>query len=94
VPIAAKLLYTAPKAPLHIWATFKFASQVQDGARDVMTQKKQNPEEKNAGDNGGKSKKPYQKPAFRFERVFETMALACGKIRQTEAQCRFNRKSS
>jgi hypothetical protein len=70
------------------------ASQVQDGARDVMTQKKQNPEEKNAGDKGGKTKKTYQKPAFRFERVFETMALACGKIRQTEAQCRFNRKSS
>jgi hypothetical protein len=59
-----------------------------------MTQKKQNPEEKNAGNNAGKAKKPYQKPAFQFERVFETMALACGKIRQTEAQCRFNRKSS
>jgi hypothetical protein len=59
-----------------------------------MTQKKQNPEEKNAGNSVGKAKKPYQKPAFRFERVFETMALACGKIRQTEAQCRFNRKSS
>lgn len=59
-----------------------------------MTQKKQNSEEKNAGSTGRKAKKPYQKPAFQFERVFETMALACGKIRQTEAQCRFNRKSS
>jgi hypothetical protein len=59
-----------------------------------MTQKKQNPEEKNAGNTGQKAKKPYRKPAFQFERVFETMALACGKIRQTEAQCRFNRKSS
>ena len=26
------------------------------------------------------SKKPYQKPSFRFERVFETMALSCGKL--------------
>jgi hypothetical protein len=25
------------------------------------------------------AKKPYSKPAFRFERVFETTALACGK---------------
>jgi hypothetical protein len=39
-------------------------------------------------------KKPYQKPAFRHEKVFETMALACGKISPTQFQCRFNRKSS
>ena len=25
-------------------------------------------------------KKTYVKPAFRFERVFETQALSCGKI--------------
>src|SRR5262245_23967080 len=35
-----------------------------------------------------RGKKAYQKPAFRYERVFETMALACGKINDTEAQCR------
>jgi hypothetical protein len=29
---------------------------------------------------GGKAKKPYHKPAFRYERVFETQALICGKI--------------
>ena len=39
-------------------------------------------------------KKPYQAPAFRFERVFETMALACGKINPTQSHCRLNRKSS
>ncbi|HYL09215.1 MAG TPA: hypothetical protein VEU31_00635 [Candidatus Acidoferrales bacterium] len=39
-------------------------------------------------------KKPYEKPAFRHERVFETMALNCGKISATQAQCRFNRKAS
>ena len=33
------------------------------------------------------AKLPYQKPAFRYERVFETMALACGKISATQAQC-------
>jgi len=39
-------------------------------------------------------RKPYHKPEFRFERAFETMALACGKISATQPQCRFNRKSS
>ncbi len=36
----------------------------------------------------------YQKPAFRCERVFETMALSCGKVGPTQEQCKFNRKSS
>lgn len=40
------------------------------------------------------ARKPYQKPAFRHERVFETMALACGKLHPTQSQCRFNRKNS
>jgi hypothetical protein len=39
-------------------------------------------------------KKPYQKPEFRYERVFETMALSCGKVSPTELQCRFNRRNS
>jgi len=39
-------------------------------------------------------RKPYQKPAFRTEKIFETMALACGKITATQGHCRFNRKSS
>jgi hypothetical protein len=39
-------------------------------------------------------RKPYLKPAFRFERVFETMALSCGKVNSTQGQCRFNRKTS
>lgn len=41
-----------------------------------------------------KKKKPYSKPSFQHERVFETMALACGKLHPTQAQCRFNRKNS
>lgn len=40
------------------------------------------------------SKKAYVKPSFAFERAFETMALACGKINVTQAQCKFNRKNS
>jgi hypothetical protein len=32
------------------------------------------------------SKKPYSKPAFRFERVFEVSALACAK-NITQSQC-------
>jgi hypothetical protein len=26
------------------------------------------------------SKKPYEKPSFRFEQVFVTSALSCGKV--------------
>jgi hypothetical protein len=40
------------------------------------------------------AKKPYIKPAFRFERVFETSALSCGKTESTQFQCRHNRKVS
>ena len=39
-------------------------------------------------------KKPYTKPTYRFEKVFETMALSCGKVSATEFQCRFRRRSS
>ena len=40
------------------------------------------------------SKKPYTKPAFRFERVFETQALSCGKVHARLGQCHFSRKTS
>ena len=39
-------------------------------------------------------KLPYEKPAFRHEGVFETMALACGKISGTQGQCRSSIKNS
>jgi hypothetical protein len=58
-----------------------------------MTEKKLS-DEKSAGDNPPVAKKPYLKPDFRYERAFETMALSCGKIRASQALCRFNRKSS
>jgi hypothetical protein len=40
------------------------------------------------------TKKPYLKPTFRFERVFETQALSCGKVGGTSTQCKLNRKNS
>lgn len=39
-------------------------------------------------------KKTYRKPEVRYERVFETMALACGKVQTTQLSCKFNRKRS
>jgi hypothetical protein len=41
-----------------------------------------------------KEKKLYQKPAFRYERVFETLALSCGKIGSSTPNCQFSRKTS
>ena len=43
---------------------------------------------------GDAVKRLYVKPAFRHEQVFETMALACGKISTTQLQCRSLRKAS
>jgi hypothetical protein len=40
------------------------------------------------------AKKPYHEPAFQHEKVFETMALSCGKVQSTQAGCHFNRHSS
>ena len=42
----------------------------------------------------GSAKKPYQDPAFRHERVFETMALSCGKTHPTQSMCAFHRSAS
>jgi len=56
-------------------------------------QKNANADKNNVSASEGR-KKPYQKPEFRYEKVFETMALSCGKVNPTEFQCRFNRKSS
>jgi len=45
-----------------------------------MTQKNEaSGEQKITAENRPAGKKPYSKPEFRYERVFETMALACGK---------------
>ena len=51
------------------------------------------------GTDGGTSKEApekmaYEKPAFVREQVFETMALACGKINPTTGPCRAVKKNS
>ncbi len=33
------------------------------------------------------SKKPYEKPSFRYEQVFVTTALSCGKIYGLSGSC-------
>ena len=43
---------------------------------------------------GKRVKKPYQKPEMKFERVFETMALSCGKVQTTQMSCHSKRKAS
>lgn len=63
-------------------------------ARPDMAEKNANAEEKTPAEAKPPGKKPYEKPSFRYEKVFETMALACGKVHPTQFQCRFNRKNS
>ncbi len=41
-----------------------------------------------------RARKPYVKPTYQREDVFETMALACGKVQSTQGQCHHNRKNS
>jgi hypothetical protein len=41
-----------------------------------------------------KPKKAYVKPSFRSEKIFETMALQCGKVQSTQSSCHYNRKNS
>jgi hypothetical protein len=60
----------------------------------LMTEKNTGDEAKNTSASPPAAKKPYMKPEFRYERAFETMALSCGKIRASQALCRFNRKNS
>ena len=40
------------------------------------------------------SRKPYEKPSFRYEKVFVTSALSCGKIGGTQGSCGMNNKNS
>jgi hypothetical protein len=47
-----------------------------------------------SGSKPTRTRKAYQKPTFRYERVFETMALSCGKLSPTEFQCHFHTKTS
>jgi hypothetical protein len=60
----------------------------------MTNQRKQSPQQPGEPTTPLAGKRPYVKPAFRHERVFETMALACGKISSTQAQCKSLLKKS
>jgi hypothetical protein len=59
-----------------------------------MVEQDWNTNENIAGESPQTAKKQYQDPAFRHERVFETMALHCGKIQATDFMCRSSRNAS
>jgi hypothetical protein len=40
------------------------------------------------------ARKPYLKPSFEREKVFETQALVCGKMQSTQSGCHQSRKNS
>jgi hypothetical protein len=64
------------------------------GSIILMAEQDWNINEKIAGESPQLAKKQYQDPAFRHERVFETMALHCGKIQATDFMCRSSRNAS
>lgn len=51
-------------------------------------------QQKNERPRDAAPKKPYLKPSFEREQVFETRALNCGKMQTTQASCHQNRKTS
>jgi hypothetical protein len=59
-----------------------------------MVEQDWNTSKNNAGESRHTAKKPYQEPAFRHERVFETMALTCGKVAPTDFMCLHIKKNS
>jgi hypothetical protein len=63
-----------------------------------MTQKNrpsvEEQEPKSLTESSRSGKKNYKKPAFRSERVFETMALSCGKLSPAAPNCKHRRRAS
>ena len=59
-----------------------------------MSESEQTPRGTTATERERPERKPYQKPAFRQERLFETSALSCGKVNTTQSGCHSNRKTS
>ena len=64
------------------------------GSIILMAEQDWNSNEQNSGESPRVAKRQYQDPAFRHERVFETMALSCGKVESTQFQCHFHKKTS
>jgi hypothetical protein len=59
-----------------------------------MNDPERNSTESSGDVSGGEARKPYRKPSFRFEQVFETLALVCGKVNTTQGSCSSNRSAS
>jgi hypothetical protein len=59
-----------------------------------MTPKDRTENKQGSTEGRSSAKKKYRKPEFRFERVFETTALACGKTSPVQGNCRTFRKNS
>jgi hypothetical protein len=59
-----------------------------------MSGERRDPERRDEEQPAQEGKRPYQKPSFAREQVFETMALACGKINPTSGGCKSVRKNS
>lgn len=59
-----------------------------------MTQREDSDRRTGALEASQTARKPYQKPAVRYEQVFETRALTCGKVQTTQGSCHYNRKTS
>jgi hypothetical protein len=72
---------------------FQSLGRVFSGERLMATVKSARPEDESLFQKK-QTKKSYTKPAFRFERVFETQALSCGKVHSHFGQCKTNPKTS
>jgi hypothetical protein len=59
-----------------------------------MSESEETPRGASAPEREPADRKPYHKPAFRQERLFETSALSCGKVQNTQSSCHGNRKTS
>lgn len=68
------------------WGTRQLPQLAKTTMTDTQTPSKK-PHQPDQPGNAIKGKKQYQKPAFRFERVFETQALSCGKIAPAQGTC-------
>lgn len=77
------MLYTSGQT------SFSFGNGTQELGKSTglrMSQDNRSSDDQKTGE--PKPKKPYQKPEFRYERVFETMALSCGKRIGFGGDCR------
>ena len=59
-----------------------------------MTDRREPADEQRRDEQPVEGRRRYVKPSFTREEVFETTALACGKINPTIRQCNLVRKNS